>query len=158
MNLEIKQQIEDISSTVQSLYGGLKDELKQKFDGLQRQVDAVEVKLGAPAYSSVPGIEWKGPGGKVTQEHVDLLRKSGRIRIDIGNLWEGWNLKTLVDSTALGSSTPGHSRSAADSGHRAAIAASAHDEGCVDGAADHQFSRGVHPRNHGACGVTAGRG
>lgn len=62
MNLEIKQQIEDISSTVQSLYGGLKDELKQKFDGLQRQVDAVEVKLGAPAYSSVPGIEWKGPG------------------------------------------------------------------------------------------------
>lgn len=67
-------------------------------------IQAYKQKPGAPSESR----EDLTPGGRFTKSiDPEFLRKSGRMRVELGHMWPDLEGKTLVDSAALGFSTPG---------------------------------------------------
>jgi len=83
---------------------GRLDSRMDQYEALQRR--PVLGKAGGPEFQLA---NYETPGARfVKSADLDLFRKTGRLRFELKDgLWPAFEQKTLIDSAALGFSTPG---------------------------------------------------
>jgi HK97 family phage major capsid protein len=109
----------DFNTTLQEMLEGLqsfKADAKADLSNLRAMLDATRAEMLAPGRSAGrasggggSGIpNYRTPGERFIKEaDLELLRKTNRLTFKLENLHPSFSTKTLIDSTALGFSTPG---------------------------------------------------
>lgn len=109
MDLELKQALDALGSEHKTALSGLKTQLEEVKTGLanvQKQSDAIEVKMGKPGSPGAGGGVEDGLKAirKAITEHKEAFDRHGRIRFEVPTLLpEG---KSTILSTNLTSSEP----------------------------------------------------
>jgi HK97 family phage major capsid protein len=117
METELQQALAEITGSVKS---GLSDlatkhsELATRQTNFSTQLDLVRAELlkphqDSPGSQDAPGFKGYVSPGQQFVEHADieLAKKGGRMRFRLDQVHPAFETKTLIDSTALGFSTPG---------------------------------------------------
>ncbi|MEK7750434.1 MAG: phage major capsid protein [Acidobacteriota bacterium] len=90
------------------------DRIKQYKRGTDARLDRIEAWHGAPDAGGGPAGpnpfgNYKTPGARLIEakDAFEMFARTRRVRLDIGAMWPSFEGKTLIDSAALGFSTPG---------------------------------------------------
>lgn len=105
-----------MATTFNSEVQRLHDEIVGVVTGCRQQVDRLKAEFERP-HPGMPGRkditmsypDYQTPGARFTEKaDIDLLKKTNRLRFQLdGGFWPKFESKTLIDSSALGFSTPG---------------------------------------------------
>jgi len=109
MTDELTQILDELQTSTKGLY----TEQKEKMQRISTRMDDIQAEMGRPdlpGRKAIGGIAgYVTPGQRVIEQKglLEDFRRNGRVRLDIGGLWPALEGKSLIDSTALGWSTPG---------------------------------------------------
>lgn len=116
MNPELKTLLDEIQGSYKTMYESLDGKTVEQKEHLQRmktRLDDLEAEMrrpGLPERKEIGGLAgYRTPGQRIIEEKglIEDFRRTGRIKLNIGNMFPEFDQKTLIDAAAIGYSTPG---------------------------------------------------
>jgi len=107
-----------LADTLSSGLSEIKDQATAKFSRLEAKISAIEAQMKNAPSDSARTNEWgmfhgaagyESPGARVSKNvsDLDLAKRTGKMRFVLDGLHPAFEVKTLIDSSALGFQSPG---------------------------------------------------